>query len=64
MDAIGSREGTGSQATVMPRKDTTCPLCGNRIVWTPELESDASSGDFKCPRCNRRMNPGQRRQSM
>jgi DNA-directed RNA polymerase subunit RPC12/RpoP len=39
----------------MPKKDTLCPLCGNHIIWTPELESAKSSGDLKCPRCNRRI---------
>ena len=40
----------------MPKKDTLCPLCGNHITWTSDLENALSAGDFKCPRCNRRVN--------
>ena len=47
---------TDNQAIVMPKKDTLCPLCGNHIIWTPELEEAQASGNFKCPRCNRKVN--------
>jgi tRNA(Ile2) C34 agmatinyltransferase TiaS len=50
------RKSTKRWAIIMPKKDTLCPLCGNHIVWTPELMKALSAGDFKCPRCNRKIN--------